>query len=616
VLLDDTGVGQRVVELLRERGEQVTCVHAGPAFQQLDGQRFCLDPASPGDYARLFAALRERGALPEAVLHAFALREMDAGQPPEQEFEEAQSFGFFSLMALAQELGRQAAEAVELVVVANGLCDVTGEEPLAPGRATLLGPCRVVRHEHPRIACRSVDVVLPEAADGRERLARQLAQELQADGVRADVAYRGANRLALAYERVELPSETAAAATLRPRGTYLLTGGLGKIGLALADQLARACQARLVLVGRSPFPPREEWDAHAAAAAPDARVAATIARLRALEALGAEVEVAQADVADVAQLERVVARAVERFGPIHGVVHGAGPLFAEAFGPLQDATPAACRQLFRAKAHGVLALERALASQPLDFAILQSSLAAALGGLGFAAYAASNLYLDAFAQRRARGSARPELVWRSMQWDGWVFEEDRALAGVDARVHALAILPEEGSALALRLLGDRTSATVAVSTVPLQARLELWQRPRAENAPAVAAAASHARPELAHEYEEPVGEIEAHVARLWEELLGVAPVGRRDHFLELGGHSLLATQFLSRLRDAYGVELPLRLIYERASVADFAGAIVKTRAEAADAVELAELVAELEGLSDEQVAALLERERSQVGADE
>ncbi|WP_341809873.1 phosphopantetheine-binding protein, partial [Paraburkholderia tropica] len=88
------------------------------------------------------------------------------------------------------------------------------------------------------------------------------------------------------------------------------------------------------------------------------------------------------------------------------------------------------------------------------------------------------------------------------------------------------------------------------------------------------------------EYEAPQGETEQTIAALWAELLGVERVGRHDNFFALGGHSLLATQLMSRVRARFGVELPLRELFEAPTIAGFAPRIVG--AHAANAAQGAE----------------------------
>jgi len=133
-------------------------------------------------------------------------------------------------------------------------------------------------------------------------------------------------------------------------------------------------------------------------------------------------------------------------------------------------------------------------------------------------------------------------------------------------------------------------------------------------------APERSRRDLAAEYVAPRNEIEEKLANLAAQLLGLEKVGIHDNFFELGGHSLLATQFMSRLRSTFHVELPLRSLFEGPTVAELAQAIVTspTRVTVVDVPEitrlergsksLADLVSEVENLSEEEVRALLDEE--------
>jgi amino acid adenylation domain-containing protein len=115
------------------------------------------------------------------------------------------------------------------------------------------------------------------------------------------------------------------------------------------------------------------------------------------------------------------------------------------------------------------------------------------------------------------------------------------------------------------------------------------------------------RPELGREYVAPRTEVEGRLAGLCGELLGVERVGVEDSFFELGGHSLLATQLLSRVREGFGVELPLRAIFEAPTIAGLAARIEQAGIQQQSELEkIAELLAEVDGLSEEQVTAILE----------
>src|SRR6185436_17352311 len=133
-----------------------------------------------------------------------------------------------------------------------------------------------------------------------EPLARQILAELKMDGTDSIVAYRGPHRWIRWAEPTPLAAPNGRS-PLRQGGVYLITGGLGGIGLVLAEHLAEAYKARLVLTARSPLPPREQWDGWLAGHPREDGTSRRIRQVQRLEQLGSEVLVVAADVASLGQ---------------------------------------------------------------------------------------------------------------------------------------------------------------------------------------------------------------------------------------------------------------------------------------------------------------------------
>jgi acyl transferase domain-containing protein/acyl carrier protein len=586
VFVDPVGLGERLAARLESEGAEVVRVAPGEAFSVKGERRYALSPGQGEQYRALLGELRAQGRFPEQVVHLWGVGHEEPGRGAGEAFEAQQTLGFYSVLALAQALVEHAADAaVRVNVVTNGVRDVLGDEPLFPGKATVLGPCKVIPQEHPKLRCRNIDLALPEAGGAREaQLVEHLLLELRAEAAVPSVAYRHGKRWVEDFEQVRRPELAGGHAPLRERGVYLLTGGLGNVGLALAEHLADAVKARLVLVGRSSFPEREEWDAWVRAHGPEDGVSRKIHRLRALEQKGAEVLVARTDITQPAQVELLLSRVQARFGALHGVVHGAASTGEQAFVPVRSADRARCDEQFQAKAHGLQVLGDALRERTLDFVVLQSSLAAVLGGIGFSAYAGANVFMDVFASQRGRLGSTP---WISVNWDGWDFEQ------AEKDPQGLSMTPQEGVTAFRRALAAGAGLH-AVSTGDLSSRLATWiLHPGAPATPASAEQA-HARPDSLDNYVAPRDSIEREIAGIWQELLGIKRVSIHDDFFALGGHSLLGTQVISRLREAFQVELPLAGLFDAPTVAGLAQAVLQRQMESVNPDALEALLAEME----------------------
>ena len=217
---------------------------------------------------------------------------------------------FYSLMFLAQALGATDLQTtVQIAVVSNNLHQVAGEPILRPSRALIAGPCGVIPRELADARCINIDVELSGGDDLKEA-AEQVIAELQMRSTESPVAYRKNRRYVQAFARLRKQEKQPIA--LRDDGVYLITGGLGAIGLTLAESIAKSTHARIVLVGRS--------------ASQSSSDAERIRKIRAIEETGAEVMVVAGDVCDPDAMRRVADQVHARFGPINGIIHTAGIL--------------------------------------------------------------------------------------------------------------------------------------------------------------------------------------------------------------------------------------------------------------------------------------------------
>jgi phthiocerol/phenolphthiocerol synthesis type-I polyketide synthase E len=558
VLLPEEGaLGSALVAGLRARGASVTVVRPGPRFAWGEAGECTLPPGQRGAYEQLLDDLAAKGGVPDRFVHLWSAQG-GAGDPLER--------GLLSVLHLGQALGRRQDRETSLLVVTAGVQDVLGNEPLSPLAATVLGPCRVIPQEYPLLACRTLD--LPRGGPdepSREVLAEVVLAEGASSSPEPTVAYRGRHRWVLSFEPVEPAATAPTAAPLRPRGVYLVTGGLGKVGLALAAHLARTAKARLVLTSRSGLPERAQWEQRLAAAPPGDEEARKIRAVQDLEALGAEVLALSADAADLGQMRAVLGLARERFGRLHGVIHAAAELGPGAFRPLAETERADCERQLRPKLGGAEVLERLLGDESLDFVLFTSSLSTVLGGLGLGAYAAGNHALDAFARRQHQKGKR---FWVSVCWDGWQLGSGIVEGG--GRLASTAISAEEGGEAFARLLTLGSPPQIVVSTTPLGTRLAEWTR---REVPGGAGAASsspeaerHARPEMSAVYVTPEDPVDRQLATLWAQMLGIDRVGADDNFFELGGSSLLAVHLMGRVRKEFPVELSVATLFEAPTV--------------------------------------------------
>jgi non-ribosomal peptide synthase protein (TIGR01720 family) len=582
IFVDEYGLATRIIKGLEQLGHDVVSVMAGEHFAKLTENLYTIDPTQRDDYDALLMDLQAHDRSPHKIGHCWSITRND-GAALERSFEQEQGLGFYSLLYLAQALGKQLLDQIsgeptvvnniELKVVTSNVQEVTGDELLSPEKATVLGPCKVVPREYTNVTCCSIDVVMPEAGTSQEeRLVEQLTNEFAGQSTEPVVAYRGGHRWVQSFKPVRLDQQETVSPQLREHGVYLITGGLGGVGLALAEYLVENVQAKLVLVGRRGLPEREEWDQWLETHEADEEIGLTIIKVMQLEEMGGEVMVVRADVTDEAQMRDVVSRVSDRFGDIHGVIHSAG---IPPGGLIQLKTPEMIAKVMAPKVQGTLVLDNIFKDTKLDFLIFNSSIRSFLGLPGGVDYSAANCFLDLFACARARHQHRNSApLTMSINWDGW----QEVGMGVDNS----SSIQKEPSSQDLILTAEGREAfsralhypmpQVVVSVNDFSARLAQNDAPAPnylEQLERREPGQVHQRPSLNNSYVAPRNEVERALAEIWQELLGISEVGIDDNFFELGGDSLVSIQIVARA-NRVGLHLTPQQVFQHQTIAAMA----------------------------------------------
>jgi amino acid adenylation domain-containing protein/thioester reductase-like protein len=403
ILGDRGGTGARLAETLRQTAGRCVVIEAGPALAQLDADTWRARPDDVGAaLAPILAEDRWRG-----VIHLWSLDAPDNDRATDPA---ARDLGLGSMFAALSAIASHDAP-VRLFVVTRGAVDAQRSDPPAKGAAAALwGAGRTLAVEHAEAWGKLIDLDPSADLSGQndsqtDSEIQRLAEEIQSSGDEDQIALRGRDRLVPRLVRAAVGGPRRPL-VWRKDATYLVTGGLGGIGLEVARFLAELGARWLLLLGRSPLPPRSTWRDVPA----QSRDADRIARVRAIEALGASVQVVAVDVADEAALTRTLALHEQEGWPqIRGVIHAA------AISSVRAATSidaAALDADLRPKVAAARALDRWFGDRPLDFFVAFSSLSAVLPTPLLASYAAANAFLDAVMRdRRARGLPATTIDW-------------------------------------------------------------------------------------------------------------------------------------------------------------------------------------------------------------
>ncbi|PTL78226.1 type I polyketide synthase [Vitiosangium sp. GDMCC 1.1324] len=594
LLMDAQGVGERLGRMLEEHGASVVSVRP----DDLDARR-------PEAFTRLWGESIGPGGC-AGVVYLWGLDQRAEDDASAESVQRAALEASGGALHLVQALASRS-DAPPVWLVTRGAQAVKETRPaLALAQAPLWGLGRVIDLEHTGLRTTRVDLD-PEDLEGSIRL---LYAELGsgASAPEREVAFRGGVRLHPVLRKDT--GSRGSSIPLHADATYLITGGLGGLGLEVARWMVEQGARHLVLVGRR---------------APSASASESV---RALEKAGAHVTVASVDVSREAEVAGLLQRLDTGSPPLRGLVHAAGVLDD---GALPQQNLERFERVMAPKVAGAWNLHRLTLDRPLDFFVLFSSASATLGSAGQGNYAAANAFLDALAhERRARGLAAQSLDWGPWAETGMVGAPDghvaRALERRGIRPlptrQALALFGEALASGRPQLALMSVQWPVYVETLGTLGRSSFFEAlasagPRGSTAPSqprhllaeqLRAALPHERPRVL------ARSLQEEVARILR--LDVTGLDWRQGFAELGMDSLMAIELRNVLQKGLGVSVPATVALDHPTI-DFLvqhllGEVLKLEAgEAPAAPSVPErkpeeaLEKDLDTLSDAELARLV-----------
>lgn len=406
IFADRKGVGTRLARYAEEQGRMPVTVYAGEQFEKHDQSTYHLNPALIEDYHRLWQEIQSSTeGEPECVVHLWSLDAKPNEETTEETLSEDLALSCQSGLHLAQSIvGDPALYPTKLVLATRG-CQVVGDEapPISPVQRPLWGLARVATLEHPELNIHMIDVD-PQAADRLAAL--QIGREILSPDGEDQVTFRADERHV--HRLIRETSFNSTVARIQPDRSYLITGGMGGLGLIVAKWLVEKGASHLTLTGRRKLPDRSSWDSVASDSDDHRRITA----IKEIEALGGKIDLEYVDVNNYSAMASMMDKFGNQSPELSGVFHCAAVV---KLGPLKDMDAHDFNDALAAKISGSWILHQLTSELDLDYFILFSSVTSLIGSTSMSSYVAGNQFLDAMADYR-RQTGRPAI---SVCWGTW-----------------------------------------------------------------------------------------------------------------------------------------------------------------------------------------------------
>jgi NAD(P)-dependent dehydrogenase (short-subunit alcohol dehydrogenase family)/SAM-dependent methyltransferase/acyl carrier protein len=427
----ERGLGEQLASLLATKGIKSTLAFAGTTYKKLPSGNFCLDPSNPAHFEQLLGE-----PLLADLQHIVQMWPLESStELTISSLERATTLGSGSSLLLLQALTacplgikQGLPAAAKLWFITRGTQPIVGAtlavaQQSSISQASLWGIGKTIALEHPDLWGGLIDLAPQTTPEDDSKELAALLDEIwyspaaTTEKVGAplavahhdkEIAFRNGQRYVPRLKPLRVDDNMLANEQetwqINAESTYLITGGLGTLGLKVADFLVKEGARHLILMGRSK--------------------PASLSIIKPLEEQGAQIYIAQADVTKEADMRRLLVTEAAERPPLRGIVHTAA-VFGAGYQLLAEMSLEDLNRVLAPKVIGTALLHQLTSEMEMDFFVCFSSMVSIWGSKGQANYVAANQFLDMFAHY-ARGMGHNVL---SVNWGLWAESEQTLLQG-------------------------------------------------------------------------------------------------------------------------------------------------------------------------------------------
>jgi surfactin family lipopeptide synthetase A len=554
VLKDNKGISDILINTLKNEGVHIIEVEVGNKFLRPGRDNYSIGPGKE-DYRKLMDSLVLNNV--NKIIH-FASLSAPIKINGIEDINESQDYGVYSLYRLIKAIiEKNCSNKIEILLVSSYVNEVTGEEErICPENATLFGLGKVIGRELSGLSCRCVDI--EGAAD-----VEAVISEMKASGSSFVSSYRKGIRYIEEFRETDINQMPDKEIEIKNDGVYVITGGMGGIGLEIASFLASQNCVNIAIINRTEMSKRENWE-DIFEKNENKELIRKIKAVRALEAAGTRVECCCADVSDADGVYAIFTELRQKYKRINGVIHCAG-ISGDQF--VADREFDKFEEILRPKVHGTWILDHATGNDNLDFFIMSSSIATIFSAAGQGDYIAANSYMDSYtAYRNKKGNKTLTINWATWKETGMAHNFGvnmdtafKAMTTSDAicgfqhvmnkHIQRVLIGKINYNEIGIKLLED---STVNLSS-GIRKHIDKYNKPVKETGRALSRQRTTVENvNLAGRDNGSYTEMEKAAGIIWGQVLGYEEINIFDNFYELGGDSIKGLKIINEINHITG----------------------------------------------------------------
>jgi acyl transferase domain-containing protein/NAD(P)-dependent dehydrogenase (short-subunit alcohol dehydrogenase family)/acyl carrier protein len=552
---------------LEAAGQKVIEVRPGSAFRQVTEEVFEINLGVAKDHLLLWKFLLQAGISVDNILYCSALTS-DIKSVSYDELDSKLHIGYIGLSFLARSIAHYPpSRQINLVVVSNHLAKVMAADKIDPLKATILGPAKVIPLEIREVNCKVVDLPFPFAnVEETNDFLQKLLNELHYESEDVLVAYRHGGRWIPGYQWMQENKKTSSGIGIVSRGTYVITGAMGGMGFNIARSLVVDHGANIIMVHRSVFPARYNWEDYLLEKGEDDTVSKRILELLLMEKRGCRIELYQVDVANEEQVYSFVSTLKEKYRTINGLVWAAGEV--DYGGIIMNREREDLLRYIASKVQGLLLFQKHMDFAGFDFIALFSSMGNVFyhTKFGQAAYNAANEFLESYAYYTA-GNKGPHIF--TIDWCDWLDvgmtyntlkkqanTGDRKIINKKIRD---GITPSQGVAIFEKCLQNKTPVSM-IYKQDLRDTIAQFKAAHKDANERFAAVAGLQPPASTGD------DLEEKLTAMFSRFFGKEDLAPDDDFFELGLDSLKALTLIYNIQETFGIKLSFAELFKRSTI--------------------------------------------------